>query len=449
MKIISLLGEAYNQNKANLPLDKDILYKAKQKYPQYSGTQALTLYIADEMKEKDQIDSNQNRLIDTQKRENERLRGEVQSIGQELENFERQTVETDREVARLKQLSGMLTTGGASTQQNAKVSANALEKLQKELATLKTKPGMDPKVYSELTSQIETLKTNKSTDTKDVKKLQDTIRDIENDASVNYNQISMQLKDTEKRLKEKEHRFQEYKKKTTRNTKKIKEFENEFQIAANLRAGIQQDAQDISDMKDEIKAQLDLINDVTSKITRQQVAPMANNAQNDSTIAPKAGPGPNADILGSLVKGPETEKNITKGAENMLGRKLAEDIQQLIKPLQKYGNKEYDEWLTKHLPALIKVFKNKYWRDLEKTDRQYSDDQIHYIIEKYTPILYNLGDEDTPLTAQQVNNWLVVVKSKLWEQPVQNQLNLFKEGLDKTYARMLDNLIGLDYIKKG
>jgi hypothetical protein len=61
-------------------------------------------------------------------------------------------------------------------------------------------------------------------------------------------------------------------------------------------------------------------------------------------------------------------------------------------------------------------------------------------------MLYNLADEDTPLTAQQVNNWLVVVKSKLWEQPVENQLELFNEGLDKTYARMLDKIIGLPYI---
>lgn len=457
MKIISLLGEAYKENKANLPIDKDLLYKARQKYPQYSGEQALTLYIADEMKEKDKIDNNQNRLIDTQKRENERLRGAVQSLGQELQDFEQQSIETDREVTRLKQLSGTLTSGGAETQQKAKVSANDLEKLQKDLETLKSKPGMDPKVFDELTSQVKILSTNKSTDNDDVKKLQNIVKDIENQASVNYNAVAKELKSTKDRLAAKEQRFKEYKtsfsdyKKST--SDKIKQFDKEFQISRELRAGIQQDAQDISNMKDELQAQLDLINDVTSKITRQQVAPMASNAQNaqnDPTIEPKSGSAPNADVLGSLAKGPEAEKNITKDAEKMLNRKLAEGMQEKqIKPLQKYGNKEYDEWLAKHLPALFKIFKNKYWRDLEKTDRQYSDEQIHYIIEKYTPLLYNLGDEDTPLTAAQVNNWLVVVKGKLWEQPAHNQLELFTESLDKTYARMLDNLIGLDYIKKG
>jgi DNA repair exonuclease SbcCD ATPase subunit len=347
MKIISLLGEAYKENKANLPIDKDLLYKARQKYPQYSGEQALTLYIADEMKEKDKIDNNQNRLIDTQKRENERLRGAVQSLGQELQDFEQQSIETDREVTRLKQLSGTLTSGGAETQQKAKVSANDLEKLQKDLETLKSKPGMDPKVFDELTSQVKILSTNKSTDNDDVKKLQNIVKDIENQASVNYNAVAKELKSTKDRLAAKEQRFKEYKtsfsdyKKST--SDKIKQFDKEFQISRELRAGIQQDAQDISNMKDELQAQLDLINDVTSKITRQQVAPMASNAQNaqnDPTIEPKSGSAPNADVLGSLAKGPEAEKNITKDAEKMLNRKLAEGMQEKqIKPLQKYGNK--------------------------------------------------------------------------------------------------------------
>ena len=64
-------------------------------------------------------------------------------------------------------------------------------------------------------------------------------------------------------------------------------------------------------------------------------------------------------------------------------------------------------------------------------------------------MLYNLGDEYTPLTAEQVENWMTVVKDKLWEQPIQKQLDLFNESLDKTYSRMLDDIIKLSYIKKG
>ena len=66
---------------------------------------------------------------------------------------------------------------------------------------------------------------------------------------------------------------------------------------------------------------------------------------------------------------------------------------------------------------------------------------------KYLPSLYNLGDEHTPLTKEQVLKWMSQVKLKLWELPIQQEM--FNESLDKTYARMLDDIIGLTYIKKG
>jgi chromosome segregation ATPase len=477
MKIASLLNEKNSNTVKGLPIDKDLIHKARMKYPGYDGQQALTLYIADQMRDQEQTDTTQNKLIDTQKRENERLRGAVQSLGQELQDFEQQSIETDREVARLKQLSGALTAGGAQTQQKAKVSADDLEKLQKDLEMLKTKPGMDPEKFKNIELQIKQIANNPSVDDKDLAKVNSLIITLNNQKTVGdelYKKLEDQLRKTQSDLDKKEGRFAKYieKKKgevgSMQQThageiqkyaelikgyqKEIDNFGNELKkmdkekgIILQLRAGVQQDAEEINNMKSEISAKLDLINDVTRKLA---VNPAQ--AQNDSSIEPRSGPGPNADVLGQLAKGPESEKNITKGAENMLGRKLAEGVQEKpIKPLQKYGNKEYDEWLSKHLPALVRIFKNKYWRDLEKADRQYSDEQIHYIVEKYTPMLYNLADEDTPLTAEQVNNWLVVVKSKLWEEPVRNQLDLFTEGLDKTYARMLDNLIGLDYIKKG
>ena len=116
--------------------------------------QAMILLISDEMKNQEKTDSTQNRLIDTQKRENERLRGAVDSLGKELQDFEQQSQETDREVERLKQLSSTLTTGGTETKRKAKLSADDLEKLQVDLETLKTKPGMDSNKFQQLEQQI-------------------------------------------------------------------------------------------------------------------------------------------------------------------------------------------------------------------------------------------------------------------------------------------------------
>jgi hypothetical protein len=83
----------------------------------------------------------------------------------------------------------------------------------------------------------------------------------------------------------------------------------------------------------------------------------------------------------------------------------------------------------------------------ELTEKGYSDRQIADTLEEYVPLLYNLGDDKTPLTPQQVQLWIDNVKLKLWERSVQHEL--FNESLDKTYARMLDDIIGLAYIKKG
>ena len=490
MKIISLLGEAGVGNKANLSVDQDLLYKAKQKYPQYSGEQALTLYIADEMTEKDKVDSNQNKLIDTQKRENDRLRGAVQSLGQELQDFEQQSQETDREVERLKQLSGKLSQDGSNTQVKAKVSGDDLEKLEKKLEALKIKPGIDIEKVKKLEAEIKKIASNPSFNNNDLSRVQNLVDTVNNKQVVSdnvYKKAFIQLqttqqeviakeKRTQQELDSKEERFkryiakkgseaktsaeeikkysdivQGYKSKIDNFGNELKNIEKEKDITLKLRAGAMDDAQKVSDMKDQIEKQFNLINSMTSKITNQGASSALSPepASNDPVVEP-IGNGPNAAVLRSMNKpGLEATKNISLGAQKMMNRKLTKegvDSKKPIKPLQKYKNPKYNEWISNHLPALIQIFKNKYWEELDRPEHQYTDSQIHYIIEKYTPMLYNLGDEKTPLTSEQVDNWLEVVKDKLWEQRVENQLELFTESLDKTYARMLDKIIGLPYI---
>ena len=66
MKISSLLNEAEKTNSGAamaLPIDKDLIYKAKNKYPGYSPEQAMILLISDEMKNQAKTDSTQNTLI--------------------------------------------------------------------------------------------------------------------------------------------------------------------------------------------------------------------------------------------------------------------------------------------------------------------------------------------------------------------------------------------------
>jgi hypothetical protein len=457
MKIISLLGEAYN-DKANLPLDKDILYKAKQKYPQYSGTQALTLYIADEMKEKDKTDSNQNRLLNTQRSENERLRGIVDNLGQtveqEIQQVARQAEINDREISRIKSLTGQLSQGGTNTQRKAKVSSDELEKLQKDLEMLKTKPGMDPEKYKKLQSQIKELLNNQSFDNSDLAKVRPLIATLNNQKTVGdelYKKLEDQLQKTQDDLDAKEGRFVKYINKKTGEVgdmqkthaseiqkysniikgyqqdiknfdKELKKMKGEQNIIYNLRAGVQQDAEDINKMKIELSQSLDFIN--------QHMDKMANTDPNKNV----------ADI-NWLVGGNKKPQN--KPVQPNMQESITEDYE--VAPARRYSNPKYNEWIHKHFSGLFSLFTKKYKKELR--EKGYSDRQIANTLEEYVPLLYTLGDDKTPLTPQQVQLWIDNVKTKLWELPVQHEL--FNESLDKTYARMLDDIINLDYIKKG
>ena len=161
MKITALLNEIDNSgSKMNLPLDKDLIYKAKNMFPGYDNQQALTLYMASQVQDQEKTDSTQNKLIDTQKRENERLRGALDNLGQELSDFERQSAETDQEVQRLKQLSGNLKPSMQNTKQDAKAEADELEKLQQQVNALQAKPGLEPEKLKKFQEQVNKLMTN-------------------------------------------------------------------------------------------------------------------------------------------------------------------------------------------------------------------------------------------------------------------------------------------------
>ena len=59
MKIASLLNENPRTDDGSvraLPVDKDLIYRARNKYPGYSSEQAMILLIADEMQNQETTD---------------------------------------------------------------------------------------------------------------------------------------------------------------------------------------------------------------------------------------------------------------------------------------------------------------------------------------------------------------------------------------------------------
>jgi hypothetical protein len=539
MKISSLLREAETPNQGTvtqLPVDKDLIYRAKNKYPGYSSEQAMILLISDEMKNQEKTDSVQNKLIDTQKRENERLRGAVDSLGQELQDFEQQSQETDREVERLKQLSSTLTTGGTDTKRKAKVSADDLEKLQQDLETLKTKPGMDPKKFQNIELQIKQIANNPSVDDKDLAKVNSLVITLNNQKNVGdelYKRLEDQLATTQQELDKKEGRFSKYieKKKgeigniqqqhageikkysdivkgyqkdiekfntQVQQLNKDREFiDNEKRIIVDLRGEVQQSAETIQQSADRINTEaqeaekliraikylytknIKDVDDTEKNITppdQEQLVPEPvtpaeepkNNVRKFPTQSELASLYADRDGKGGVVNykvkdddgeelGPGYDSQ-GKPIKTGTNESLVEYENQLLKIYKNWGDPQFNKWMKDNLPMLITLFKNKFREELSRKDTKYSDGQISYTIQEEAwylkEIFENKNKEDSILTREKMDSYLILVKRTLFSQPSNPTLymqpnELFTESLDKTYARMLDDIINLAYIKKG
>ena len=530
MKISSLLREAENPNQGTvnqLPVDRDLIYRAKNKYPGYSSEQAMILLISDEMKNQEKTDSVQNRLIDTQKRENERLRGAVDSLGQELQDFEQQSQETDREVERLKQLSSTLTTGGTDTKRKAKVSADDLEKLQADLETLKTKPGMDPKKFQQLEQQIKLMASNPSVGNADIAKINSLLNTLNKQKTIGddlYKKVEDQLVATQQELDKKENRFKGYidKKKgevdviqkshaqeiqkyagivqgyqkdiekfntEVQKLNKDREFiNNEKQIILDLRGEVQQNAQTIQQNADSInkdakEAEVLLkaikllysknikdVDDTEKNITSPDQEPVIpaeepkDNVVQFPTQAELAGLYPKGGTVDATTdnKSDDNDDGIVgydrraKLVKTGTDESLLEYENQSLKIYKNWGDPRFNKWMKDNLSMLITLFKNKFREELSNKDPKYSDGQISYSIQEEAWYLKEIFEnkKDPILTREKMDSYLTLVKRTLFSQPSNPTLHmqpneLFNESLDKTYARMLDNIIGLDYIKKG
>ena len=458
MKISSLLREA--PKGPALSLDNDLIQQAKLNHPGYDGQQALTLDILAKAKQQQKTDSAQNNLINTQQ-------NAIKSIGQELQDYEAQAQETDREVERLKQLSGTLTTGSADRQQKAKVSADELEKLQKDLKDLKSKPGMDPEKYKEIEQQISALANSSGAEDADVKKLQNLVNNIQNKANVNYDTVAAQLEKTKQDLDSKEERFQKYIDKTDDYKKTSAE---EIQKYADIVDGyktkidgfdnyMNTKAKEIEDMSNELSSTIRFAKPLIRQSSAIAAQNAIGNAQSSSQSASQNNTGyelPDIEpeevenqmdlSLDSDVDGDNTTTNKNES-------KIFELENRPIGPVLEWDQKT-EEWLKQYLPIFVKDFKKKYNVALGNKHPTYNDHQIAYAIENHITDLF--AQKENPITRRTLNNFFSWVKDDLFQQPPETstvhmkqkaQDNLFSESLDKTYSRMLDNLIGLPYIK--
>jgi DNA repair exonuclease SbcCD ATPase subunit len=435
--------------KREIPIDKDLMYQAQRKFPGYDAQAALTLYIIDQWKEQEKLDSKQNQLINAQKSDNEKLKRSLQSIGQELHDHERQAAETDREVERLKQLSAKLKPEAELRQQATKVSSDELQKIEKELELIKNKPGIDDDKYKKLMSQVDTLKSSNVASDNDVKNIENALGLLAKQKTVDddlFNKVFNQLNDTKESLDAKERRFKSY---IDRTSDKISDVKKSSAEELSKYQGA------IDKLKAEI-APLVKEKDIVSNL-RGEIQQMADEFDNILRYARKSINLPGQETKPSLPVSPKDQSQdaialakhsarqstkptlpVPDQGENILAKK-SEQMNEDIRPAGHYPNPVYQEWLEENLENMVKYFKYKFRVELKNKDNVYPDGQIAYTIESHSPWLWQGVTEENPnISEEDYNTFMNIVKRDLFSQAPELDLS---ENSIKSHLRMFNQIL--------
>lgn len=446
--------------------DQDIQYQASRKYSDRSPEQALQMFVADKLSSSEKMDYEQNKLINTQKRENDKLRRSLSDLGQELTDHERQAAQTDQEVERLKDLSAKLKPAGELQQATAKASAEQLHAMANDVEKLRTMPGMDEQKYKELAAKVNNIKAGAGDE--EVEKVQTVLASLSQRQAMDdqlFDKVMSRLDDTQEKLDAKEKRFKAYIGKksdeigsqTRTHGEELKKYAGIVDKYKNdvesFRSYMDGAKQEVANTKKEVDS---LKQDAEAKIQELDfLSPMLRKAAIQSGNKPQTPSGsPDLDAerafqqaqssvssiqqkskrrgadISKLV--PDSEKQRSYGMQAQSPDELNEDLRQ-------YEDPEFYDWATKNIPVIEKMFFNRY-PELEK---MYQDGEVIEVIEDFIPYLYQYDEIEMPL----MNKFLDVVKNKMKSLGKrQVQRNLFQD-LSEQYEMQLDKLIGLPYVK--
>lgn len=407
----NIVNEASRIGDRPIPRSQDIQYKASTKYPDRSPQQALQLYVADEFANKEQMDFSQNKLINSQKRENEKLRNSLRDLGNELHSHEREAEKTDREVERLKDLSTKLKPAGELSTQMAKASADKVQDMLRDLESVKSKPGIDDQQYKELKDKVEKIK-NTGSD-KEIEKVQTALKALQVKQNIGddmFTNVMNQLEKTQQDLEAKEQRFQ---KSIERNKEQKSVWGNKFQELNNKIKEIEGKTSAADEAAEVLDAKLKEL---------AWVLPQVKQAADTSKAA--------------LAKKTEPKLSIAEPANqpNLPNPMVAEDLSKFR------DNPMFLNWVKKTTPTLLNMFQKRFGEFAQNYDESQIIEQLH----EYMPYLWGMEE----ITNQTVDDLFKIVKVNLKQEgPQPSQKNLFP-NLSETYERMLDNVIGLPEIFK-
>lgn len=471
-----------------LPRKIDVAYKAQRAYPELSPEQALSLYMSDELEKNDQMNLEQNKVINAQKRENQKLSRSLDELGKELHDHETQAARTDQEVARLRDLSAKLRPAGEVQQMAAKASADKVQGMLNDLEALQNKPGIDDTKYRELVDKVNKIKSG-PVDNKEVEKVQAALASLGQRQNVDdqlFDKVMGRLEQTESELQKKEQRFQ---KSIRKNAEKIGSWGNKFGDLDSKVSKIENRAKEVlanvetenDNLQDKFNRLADLIYKLNPDLLKQAGITASNVAGNkvdtqnkDEADLAKVPPEPvdpeemmaarlqaandtsQTDIedlsdeepfdkskIVSLFKNRNKDQDLSPELKDTMSQRPKNIAEETDLPIQMNEPPDYIEDTV--IPNLIRWYRNVYPLDL----KQYTQQQLAEILRRTVNgglLIY--GDD---IDDKRIEEYLGRVRSWLRKsRPVQPELpgmpseppQGIKESLFKDFTKGLDRLTG-------
>lgn len=457
------------QSKADRPLPRniDIQYKAQRAHPELSPEQALAMYMNDELVDKEKMDFSQNKLINRVKSENDKLTRTVKELGNELHDFEQQSIQTDQEVERLKTLSAKLKPAGEVTKQVAQATSQQIEKMMKEVDDLRLKPGMTPDKQKELEQKINDIKAG-GLSSDELKNLNSTIdvltmkQDIDDKM---FDQVMQQLDKTQSDLQSKEKRFQ---KSIRKNAEKIGSWGNKFADLDKKISEIEKRADTKLAQIDQATEEADETLNRIAQMVRQmnpsatQPATQALTNLDDKEEVQQAMGTPSATTMPALDTEPDDYDVATMDEpdDDEDYASVADLLNKYRKPTNVKNNGQLgeqiemqepaDEVETVIIPKLVRRYRNMYPLDLQK----WSEDQLITIFRKTVDrgLLIWAPDIDAARINRYLeacHNWIRKLRPVtpelpgIPEEPPQQQKPMpMQESMFNDFEKSLDKLTG-------
>jgi hypothetical protein len=467
-------------------LDRDIQRQAQIKFPDRSPEQAMSLFVADKLAKQEKLDYDQNKIINAQKRENDKLRRSLQDLSNELHDHENQAQQTEIEVNRLKDLSAKLKPAGEIQQAATRASADKIEAMLADLENVRKNPRIDDKKFKELSSKVEQMKG--ISDNKGIEKIQGTLNALANKQGLSdqmFNKAMDQLTSTQAELEQKEQRFQKSisKNKDMRqswgnkftelnkeienmkgvseqlfadfgqqaasmeekissveqdSTEMLKRFKDKLQKFDNYEAYLDNSINAIEDAKSEINHTLELVrsigktdatDDVISKAqstSRQQPPQFDPELDQELSQEPEAfGPDLPLDMPDETMPDEETST-------------LREDT----RVSKNNYSLEEKEWLETYLPKFVYLYQKLYPNDMgtiidEEGLYQMVEDDMHLMYQYHAVISQKVVREKFDITHRRLIN--------AYKQKNAQQGNLFNESLIYAYENALNQISQIRY----